>query len=180
MRHAISVFAIAASLPCVAQVESNVELAKLYAEDQANRQQPPKSIDWSVVGARDEDRQATVLRILGTGGVRTANDYYAAAMVLQHGSAPSDFRLAYSLASIGSQINPDDKALKWLTAAAWDRYLMRRGKPQWYGTQYMLNPNTKRFELYEVDPDAVTDEERAQLNVPSLATAKGREAEFSR
>lgn len=180
MRHIIAAIAFAASLPCLAQVEPNPELAKLYAEDQSDREGSPNSIDWSVVGPRDEARRAVVLRILKAGGVRTADDYHAAAMVFQHGTTPSDIQLAYSLASVGSKINPNDKSLKWLTAAAWDRNLMQRGKPQWYGTQYTLNQATKRFELYEVDPAAVTDEERAQLNVPSLAKAKEREAEFNR
>jgi hypothetical protein len=180
IRLVIVASAISASMPCLAQVESNAELAKLYSEDQADREKPPQSIDWSVVGPRDEARRAAVIRILQTGGVRTASDYHAAAMVFQHGPTASDIQLAYSLAAIGSKINPDDKALKWLSAAAWDRNLMHRGKPQWYGTQYKLNETTKRFELYEVDSTAVTDEERAQLNVPSLAKAKEREAEFNR
>jgi hypothetical protein len=180
MRHIVVAIALFTAFPCLAQVQSNAELAKLYAEDQADRNGPPGSIDWSTVGPRDEARRATVLRILRAGGVRTAADYRAAAMVFQHGPTPSDIQLAYSLASVGSMIDPDDKALKWLTAAAWDRYLVQRGKPQWYGTQYTFNEATKRFELNAVDPSAVTDEERAQLNVPSLAQAKEREAEFNR
>jgi hypothetical protein len=57
---------------------------------------------------------------------------------------------------------------------------MTRGKPQWYGTQYTMNPETKRFELYQVDETAVTDDDRARLSVPSLAQAKEREAEINR
>jgi hypothetical protein len=101
-------------------------------------------------------------------------------MIFQHGPTEQDIQAAYALASIGSLLDPTNKALKWLSAAAWDRYLMRKGKPQWYGTQYTLNQETKRFELYLVDPSAVTDGERFNLNVPSLAQAKEREAELNR
>ncbi|MBG6080597.1 hypothetical protein [Rubrivivax gelatinosus] len=180
MRTYIVFVSLLGSLPCLADVDSNRALAKLYAEDQADRQGSPGSIDWSVVGPRDEARRSAALRILQAGEVRTPADYHAAAMIFQHGSTPESIQMAYSLATIGSAMNPNDTSLKWLSAAAWDRYLMQRGKPQWYGTQYSLNQSTKRFELYQVDQGAVTDEERAAHNVPSLAEAKSREAEFNR
>jgi hypothetical protein len=180
MRTLLTAVALLATASCFAQVESSKSLARLYAEDQADRKVPPKDMDWSAVGPRDEARRASVVRILQAGEVRTAADYHAAAMIFQHGQGPEHIQMAYSLATIGSSMDPGNKGLKWLAAAAWDRFLMQRGKPQWYGTQYMLNQNTKRFELYQVDESAVTDKERAEHGVPPLAEAKAREAEFNR
>lgn len=180
MRHIVATLLLAASQACFSQVEPNPDLAKIYAEDQADRQAPPGSIDWSVVGPRDEARRSAVNRILKAGAVRAAADYHAAAMIFQHGPTEQDIQMAYALASVGTILDPNNKALKWLTAASWDRYLMRKGKPQWYGTQYTMNQETKRFELYQVDESAATDEDRARLNVPSLAKAKEREAEINR
>lgn len=50
-------------------------------------------------------------------------------------------------------------------AAAYDRWLMRQGRAQKYGTQYLIRDG--RWVLYEVDP-ATTDAQRARWNVPPL------------
>ena len=61
-------------------------------------------------------------------------------------------------------------------AAAWDRYQMRLGKPQWYGTQFVRDDMDmdSPWRLYEVDTTAVTDADRRRLNVPPLADARAR------
>jgi len=61
----------------------------------------------------------------------------------------------------------------WLKAAAWDRYQMRLGLPQWYGTQFVRDPG-EPWRLYDVDTTAVTDEERAAHGVPTLAEQRAR------
>lgn len=180
MRNLLVAAALLAGLPALAQVESNAALARLMAEDQADRKPAAGDVDWSVVGPRDDARRAAVLRMLRNGEVRTASDYFAAALIFQHGETVEDIQMAFAMASAGRAIDPTIKQLKWLSAAAWDRILMRRGKPQWYGTQYTMNEATKRMELYVVDESAVTDKERAELGVPSLAEAKAREALFNR
>jgi len=162
-----------------AQPASNKELAALYEADQADRKDPA-AIDWNVVGPRDRARQAITLRIMKEGGLRTAEDFHNAALIFQHGSSAEDIQLAYSLATLSVTLSPEDKAMRWLQAAAWDRNLMRQGKPQWYGTQYQFNSATQRTELYKVDESAVTDAQREAAGVPSLAQAKEREAMFNR
>lgn len=158
--------------PCQAQPTNNAELARLCAEDRTDRQGDLKSIVWSKVTPRDEARQAAVKRILGEGALRTAADYLAAAMVYQHGPSATDIQMACSLASIGSQRDLGNKLLKWLTAASWDCYLMRRDRPPSLCTQYAKNAGTSRLELHKVDECAVTDEERIALNVLPLGDAK--------
>lgn len=180
MRNLLIAMALFACVPAWAQVVANPRLAQMLVEDQADRKPAVGDIDWSVVGPRDDARLAETVRLLRAGEVRTAADYHAAAMIFQHGQSVEDIQMAHALASVGRAIDPNHGALKWLSAAAWDRVLMRRGKPQWYGTQYTRNEATKRFELYVVDESAVTDKERVALGVPTLAEAKAREALFNR
>lgn len=55
-------------------------------------------------------------------------------------------------------------------AAAIDRDLMRRGKPQIYGTQYIKNNTTNgQFVRYQIDSTKISDKERKEYNVETLA-----------
>ena len=51
----------------------------------------------TVVAPRDRARQSRVKVLFAANGLTTANDYYHAAMILQHGDAPEDFLLAHEL-----------------------------------------------------------------------------------
>jgi hypothetical protein len=164
---AITILVLTVSAPVLAA--DNPELSQLYEKDQAARKQKP--IDWTVVGKQDEEHRQRVLEILKGQQVVSANDYLHAAMIMQHGSTFEDIRLAMSLATIASTIDPELKRARWLTAAAWDRALMEKNVPQWYGTQYKSVPGAKTI-LYKIDESVVTDEERKSLGVPSLQDAK--------
>jgi len=96
-------------------------------------------------------------------------------MVFQHGESADDIRLAFSMAWISAQMDPKkkDRSL-WLSAAAWDRIMMREDMPQWYGTQYVADDNASAFRLYRLDETAATDEERLRFKVPILSEAKKR------
>jgi hypothetical protein len=54
--------------------------------------------------------------------------------------------------------------------------MLNLGQPQWYGTQFVRDNDSGRWKLYEVAPDAVTDEQRAALAVPPLAESESRVA----
>ena len=148
----------------------NAEIASIFSADQADRQKQP--IDWKVVALQDAARKNRVLELIKQGKICTANDHFRAAMVFQHGDSLDDIRSAFSLAQIAALLDPSLKQARWLTAASWDRILMRKNVPQWYGTQYHRPSPTASMELYKVDESVVTDEERAALNVPSLQEAK--------
>ena len=105
-----------------AQVSSNQELKKLVGADQSDRE--AESIDWSAVDLRDKERAGRVVQMLKDGEIKTAEDFYSAAMIFQHGSSPDDIKLAFSLATISARLAPGHPAPKWLAAAAWDRYMM--------------------------------------------------------
>ena len=129
-------------------VAHNTLLKRLFDADQGDRKNG--TIDQKTV-KRDADRRKQVLAELRSGRIRTAEDHYHAAMVFQHGESADDIRLAFSMAWISAQMDPKkkDRSL-WLSAAAWDRIMMRENMPQWYGTQYVADDNASAFRLYRM------------------------------
>src|SRR5579883_72145 len=78
--------------------KDNEELARMFAEDQADRQpEDGKPIDWRVVGPRDKERLAKARELYSGGKLATGADYYHTAMILQHSAAPGDHLLAHEL-----------------------------------------------------------------------------------
>jgi hypothetical protein len=152
----------------------NEELKSIYLADQADRGDDLLPGD---IVQRDERRRRRVQEMLSSGDLQTGDDFFHAAMVFQHGHRLEDYRLAGDLARTAVELGQVGQAwwcsAAWLVAAAQDRWLMRQGKPQKYGTQFFRAGPHGPLELWEVDP-ATTDEERAALNVPPLAAALGR------
>ena len=143
------------------------ELARLHEEDQADRARQP--IDWAVVRPRDLARQARVRALVAARAPRIADDYYHAAMVLQHGDTARDIKQARNLARTAARLAPADERARWLAAAAHDRYLWMIGKPQVYGTQFHKVNGV--WTLEPIDRKAVSDAARARAAVPSLREA---------
>jgi hypothetical protein len=141
----------------------SVRLGELYIEDQSAR--TVETIDWNEVARLDQEHQVEVMGYLQAGQVVTAFDLYYAAMIFQHGDCPEHYLLTQELTQ--RAINKGSGMARWLYAAATDRYLMSLGQPQLYGTQARCYPETGCF-LWPVDP-AITDEDRADYNVPPLA-----------
>lgn len=154
------------------------ELAELYESDQADRenfhQLAPEQLD--AVGARDEQRRARVLEMVPQGLLQSAEDYYHAAMVLQHGKTPDEHLLAHVLATIAAF--KDHQLGKWLSAATLDRFLESLGHPQRFGTQYRQEPNG----AWTVEPldHSLPDSLRAEHGVPPLAEQLQRLEEMNR
>lgn len=164
---------LSAAAPTCAQ---NPELVALYQADQAARSDPAK-IDWEVLVPEDRKRRERVIDILRAGAVTTAADYYHAAMVFQHGESLEDIRLAHALSTIAMSLAPDEKQYRWLTAASWDRILATQLQPQWYGTQFQSDDDGM-FQ-YPVAEDAVSDEDRRAMQVPTLAEARAQLQEMA-
>lgn len=160
-------------------VADNPALLELYDQDQADRS-AGDAIDWTIVTQRDSLRRERVLALLDSAKVVTSEDYRHAAMVFQHGADTTAARIAHSLARTAVELDSANVAARWLTAAAWDRYQMRLGLPQWYGTQFVKDNPDDPWRLYDIDTTAVTDEERAQAGVPTLAEARARAVELNR
>lgn len=149
----------------------NAELLALFSEDQEDRRgELPADLP-----ERDRNRRQKVQELVATGALREPEDFFHAAMVFQHGETLDDYWRAYELAKKGAELG--HRGARWLAAAAHDRWLMRQGKPQKYGTQYVSEG--ERWKLWEVDP-ATTDAERSEWNVPPLAEALRRADEMTR
>jgi hypothetical protein len=125
---------------------------------------------------RDRARRHRVEELVASEALQAPGDYFHAAMVFQHGEKLDDFWQAHELAKRGAELGHPN--CRWLTAAAYDRWLMNQGKPQKYGTQY-TSRNDGPYRLWDVDP-TTTDEERAAWNVPPLAEALRQAEEHTR
>lgn len=145
----------------------NQELKALYQQDQADRRSRP--IDWKAVSVRDSLREARVYALLDANLVKTAADHANAAMIFQHGKDTIASTMAVKM--MKKAVALDSTINKWLLAAAIDRDLMRRKKPQIYGTQYMRQ-NDGPFYLYDIDTTQVSDAERKAYGVETLAAQR--------
>lgn len=155
------------SFAASAQPSSNEESKVLVRNDQSERSST--KIDWAAVDLRDKERATKVTQMLREGQIKTAEDFYNAGLIFQHGSSAEEIKLAFSLATISARLDPSHPAPKWLAAAAFDRYMVWKKLPQWYGTQSQFVKETGKTQLYPILPGAVSDEERAEANVPPLA-----------
>ncbi|MCR6702683.1 MAG: hypothetical protein NVV68_16725 [Dokdonella sp.] len=158
------------------------QVAAAYAADQRERadlaQQTSKDALRSFaerLAAADMARRRVVMDALRDGRLRTAADYRHAATVMQHGQAADDYALAHALATMGSALAPDDRDLRWLAAAATDRWLLAHRQPQWYGTQPVCDaradPPVCRLDVAE---GAVDDTARATAGIAPLAELKAQ------
>lgn len=167
----VAVLSGAPSAACIA-ASSNHELQTIEDADQADRAAGAGKIDWDIVSRRDAARRERVLQILKAGEVRTADDYLNAAMVFQHGDAADDTELALALATTANRIDGTNADAKILVAQATDRILVKRGKPQWYGTQFFRNKVTARWEMAPTDPGVVSEAQREAMGIPTLSDTR--------
>jgi hypothetical protein len=144
----------------------NEEILALYNADREERidQRRMGTPEYTAMRERDTQRRLRAAAILATLTTPEAADLYHAAQLFQHGDEPEDAWRAYELAREASERG--DERARWLTAAAYDRWLVYQGEPQKYGTQYIQDG--MRHRLWDVDP-TTTDAERAGWNVPPLA-----------
>jgi hypothetical protein len=162
---------VAVFSPCesFATPPSNPALTKLAADDQADRSPGPNKIDWDAIEKHDAARRAEVQKLLTAGELRTADDFFHAALIFQHGDSVQDIQLALALATTSARIDPSNQNAQALMAQAWDRIMVKNGKPQWYGTQFVRSKTTGKWVLYPTDPSAVTDAQRQAMGLPTLA-----------
>jgi hypothetical protein len=152
-------------LPLLLAAALNLEVYVAFLNDQAER--AGDIPDVAKVLRHDEERRHIVHLAIEHRTLTCADDYYHAAMVMQHGTVPDDFALARDLAKRAMELDPKHRQAAWLYAAATDRYLWRIGKPQIYGTQYKKVEG--RWTLEPFDRNAVTDDERMLHDVRPLA-----------
>jgi hypothetical protein len=155
----------------------NNDLLALYEADRKERVNQPKvnTAEYNAMRARDSARRERVMQIVANGNLHTAEDYYHAAWIMNHGDTVNDAKNAHLLALQSSELGY--RPARWLAAASYDRWQMYQGKPQKYGTNYVYDGVKDR--LWDVDP-RTTDEERAEWDVPPLAEQLRRADEANR
>ena len=155
----------------------NAELHALFQADRQERIDQPRlgTPEYTAMRARDHQHRLRASTIIAEGGATTADDYYHAALLFQHGDTPDDAWQAHTLALEAMTLG-HPKA-RWLAAAAYDRWCMYQGKSQKYGTNYVTDG--VRHRLWDVDP-ATTDTERAEWDVPPLAEQLRKAEEATR
>ncbi len=142
----------------------NKELADIRAADQKDREgdmsKPMSDADSAAWMKRDRDRQARVLQILKEGGAKTAKDFEASALVLQHSSKFEGYELAHELCLASLALGSKDAA--WLVSRTYDRMLLSAGYRQRYGT----NSDMRGIMPYS---DGMNDRMRKLAGVKPLA-----------
>ncbi len=149
---------------------SNAEAAAMFAADQAARRDRDR-IDWAALAPQDEARRARMRGLLDAGQLQSADDFYHAAFIFQHGSEPEDYLLAHALAMVAVARGRADAS--WISAATLDRYLQEIGRPQIFGTQFQTQPDgaaTQEPFAADLVPDAL----RTALGVPARAVQEAR------
>ena len=104
-------------------------------------------------------RHDRVVEMISSGLLRTAEDYFIAGMILNHGITAEDNLVAHALLTIAAfKGHPDGR---WGSAAALDNYLAMIGRPQLFGTVH--------GEGRQVMGAPMTDALRREFCVPSVA-----------
>ncbi|MFD1034712.1 hypothetical protein ACFQ15_08610 [Sphingomonas hankookensis] len=180
LRLSIALIALSIATPAPAQTADNPEMARMFAEDQAIRKnvKPEWFKDMTFVRkmwADDTARRERTRTLLDQGKLTTAEDYYAAAFVFQHGDKPADYLLAHTLALAAAARGKKDAS--WIAAATLDRYLQAVGQKQIYGTQWRA-PENRELTREPYDRALIPDTLRTALGVPVLAVQDKRLAEM--
>jgi hypothetical protein len=153
----------------LAATADNQVLAKLEQQDQVDRMPGTGKINWDVVAGKDAERKREVEKILADGGIRTAQDYFNASVIFQHGEDLKDIEQAYAFAVTAVSMDDKNQQAKQMEAAAWDRIMLKRNRPQWYGTQFIRDKATGKYAMYQADSSVITDAERQAMGLPTMS-----------
>jgi hypothetical protein len=131
-------------------------MRKMFEEDQKDRTD----------SEGDKRRRAQVRQLMSEGKIQTAEDYFYAAFIFQHGNKPSDYLYAHILAT--TAVDKGLHAAMWLSAASLDRYLYFISQPQVFGTQFG-SPFTDTDDQEPYDRKMISDKLRALWCVAPLS-----------
>lgn len=153
------------------QVKDNAVLQQMADQEQQERQKNP--IDRTELNREDGIRQLKVFELIATKEVRTAKDHLNAGIILQHGNDTVASGMAVQC--FATAIRMDSTLDRWRYAAAVDRDLLLRNKPQIYGTQFLQDAGTGKWTRYTIDSTQVSDELRRYYSVETLAEQAEKE-----
>ena len=123
----------------------NDELLSLYKADRQEHAAPPKvnTPEYKAMRTRDAQRRERVMQSFAERKLSTAEDYYHAAWIMNHGDTPEDAKNAHVFALRSNELG--HRPARWLAAASYDRWQMYQGKPQKYGTNYLYDGKKDRL-----------------------------------
>jgi hypothetical protein len=149
----------------------NSELTQMYDQDQSERMDVHGSDvkAWAIISAHDKVHRDRVLELMHQDKLETAEDYFHAALIMQHGDEPSDYMLAHIMSCAAAQMG--NKPSVWLSAASFDRLMQKVGQSQVFGTQYRKDPSLG-WTLQPLASEVLTDGVRKTFNVPTLEQSK--------
>ncbi len=167
--------------PDLDSLRDNPEWPKLLARLTESQKLDAKLVDPELHAFADAvqkeptgDHRAEVARaqaLIGNGKAHSADDYYAAAVVLLTSEALADVEQARAFANRAADMDPSFTEANHLTALAEDRRLVLIGQAQKFGTQRIKHNG--RIELYPVAPDFY-DAERAEWDMPPFEEMQQR------
>ncbi len=148
--------------------QDNQTLKNMFDEDQGTRLND--KIDWKILLKQDSVRRSEVQVMINQNKLLTTNDYYRAAMIFQHGTDSVSYKMAMNLSKKAYVVDTSNHFALLLTVTSLDRYLLSIGKPQIYGTQFMIREN--KWYLRDFDTTIVTDNERKRYGAKTLNEIK--------
>ena len=158
------------------------ELKSLREPDQRHREEgirlwsekgtdsPEAKALWARQDSLDRINQSRLEEIVakhGWPGVRLAGLHGADAAFLILDHAPLAFQKKY-LPKLQAATNAGDVPPMW-AAMVDDRVRVNEGKPQRYGTQVLIKPGSKTWELRPIEDEAHVDDRRAAVGFEPLA-----------
>ncbi len=151
-------------------IPATSEIHLLFEGDQRDRREGLQKADMAAYLSHEKDRAARAHEIYEAykvgDAVLTPRECAELAMIFHHRDNAEDYYVAYELAKTAVENGEHD--VRWLQAAAEDRYLLSIGKRQKWGTQFRKENGKWAYDGV-LAPDAesgITDEMRAGMNVP--------------
>ena len=151
----------------------SAEIAKMFEEDQAARTGEMTTEKIQKMVRDDEARLARIKVMVKQGLLSTAQDFYYAAFLFQHGSSFGEYHTAHELSVCAMILG--SKGAKWIGAASYDRMLHSCGHRQRWATQFSIVAGKVKIQAY--DETGTSDFLRKLVVGQSLAEAKKREGE---
>jgi hypothetical protein len=153
-------------------VGNNATLARLYdaerhVTDSLSRVSTMTETDEQAHRREDSLRHVRVDSLLQEGAVQTAEDYYRAAYIFYHSARPVHQQRAHALAEHAVARNPQHDKAQRMVARAWDRFMRRMDRPQWYGTE-LVRQDDGTWGLYRIDTSQISEQDRQALGIPTL------------
>lgn len=148
----------------------NAVMQKTVDADQKDREgdwMKHTEAEFMAIMKKDKERLAFTKKAVEKGSLRTAQDFFNAALVMQHGQVARDFALAHELCLCSIGLG-NKKDARWLSAASYDRMLRHCGQRQRFATQYDAEG------LQKLDESGTNDTMRKALHCPTLDEAKKR------